>query len=63
MVEVAGVGPVVDCVVAADDVGLDPTADLVVAEAVVIAFVDLSVAIEISFVEIESTCVVAVEVS
>ena len=63
MVEVAGVGPVVDCVVAVDGVGLSPTAGLVVAEAVVIVFVNLSVAIEISFVEIGSTCVVAVEVS
>ena len=63
MVEVAGVGPVVDWVVAADDVGLDPTADLVVAEVVVTAFANLGAAIEISFVEIESTCVVAVEVS
>ena len=48
---------------AADDVGLDPTADLVVAEVVVTAFANLGAAIEISFVEIEGTCVVAVEVS
>ena len=63
MVEIAGVGPVADFVVAVGGVGLRPTVGLVVAEAVVIVIATVSGAIGIPFVEIESTCVVAVEVS